>query len=136
MPFEVQLVSPESVLYTGEATQVLARTVGGGDIAFLTGHAPFLGVLVPGVVRVIEEEGGELRVAVFGGFVEVNHDRVSILSDAAELADTIDVDAVRRLREEAESILRSGPDDEAEAALRMADVRLAAAGAPPAAGHH
>ena len=49
---------------------------------------------------------------------------------------TIDVDAVRRLRDEAENILRSGPDDEAEAALRMADVRLAAAGAPPAAGHH
>ena len=52
-----------------------------------TGHAPFLGVLEPGIVRVIEEEGAELRVAVFGGFVEVNHDRVSILSDAAELAD-------------------------------------------------
>jgi F-type H+-transporting ATPase subunit epsilon len=132
----VELVSPEQVLYSGDASMVVARTAGGGDIAFLTGHAPFLGVLVPGVVRVIEEEGGELRVAVFGGFVEVNHDRVSILSDAAELADTIDVDAVRRLREEAESILRSGPDDEAEAALRMADVRLAAAGAPPAAGHH
>ncbi len=85
----------------------------------------------------IEEEGGsELRVAVFGGFVEVNHDRISILSDAAELSTSIDVDAVRRTREEAENILRSGPNDEAEAVVRMADVRLAAAGAPPAAGHH
>jgi F-type H+-transporting ATPase subunit epsilon len=84
---------------------------------------------------VIEDEG-ELRVAVFGGFIEVNHDRVSILSDAAELSTTIDVDAVRRTRDEAENILRSGPDDEAEAAVKMADVRLAAAGAPPAAGHH
>ena len=136
MTLHVELVSPEQVLYSGDASMVVARTAGGGDIAFLTGHVPFLGVLVPGVVRVIEEEGGELRVAVFGGFVEVNHDRVSILSDAAELADTIDVDAARRLRDEAENILRSGPDDEAEAALRMADVRLAAAGAPPAAGHH
>ena len=96
MTLHVELVSPEQVLYSGDASMVVARTAGGGDIAFLTGHAPFLGVLVPGVVRVIEEEGGELRVAVFGGFVEVNHDRVSILSDAAELADTIDVDAVRR----------------------------------------
>jgi F-type H+-transporting ATPase subunit epsilon len=136
MTLHVELVSPEQVLYSGDASMVVARTAGGGDIAFLTGHTPFLGVLVPGVVRVIEEEGGELRVAVFGGFVEVNHDRVSILSDAAELADTIDVDAARRLRDEAESILRSGPDDEAEAALRMADVRLAAAGAQPAAGHN
>ncbi len=131
----VELVSPEQVLYSGDASMVVARTAGGGDIAFLTGHAPFLGVLEPGVVRVIEDEGAELRVAVFGGFVEVNHDRVSILSDAAELATAIDVDAVRRLRDEAENILRSGPDDDAEAALRMADVRLAAAGAPPAAHH-
>ena len=43
--FEAQLVSPERILYTGEATQVLCRTVGGGDIAFLTGHAPFIGAL-------------------------------------------------------------------------------------------
>ena len=66
---------------------------------------------------------------MFGGFVEVNHDRVSILSDAAELASTIDVERARRAREEAEAILRQGADDEAEAALRMAEVRLMAAGA-------
>ena len=136
MTLHVELVSPEQVLYTGDASMVVARTSGGGDIAFLTGHTSFLGVLEPGVVRIIGDEGGELRVAVFGGFFEVNHDRVSILSDAAELSTEIDVDAVRRLRDEAESILRSGPDDDAEAALRMADVRLAAAGAPPATGHH
>ena len=76
MTLHVELVSPEQVLYSGDASMVVARTAGGGDIAFLTGHAPFLGVLVPGVVRVIEAEGPELRVAVFGGFVEVNHDRV------------------------------------------------------------
>ena len=71
MTLHVELVSPEQVLYSGDASMVVARTSGGGDIAFLTGHAPFLGVLEPGVVRVIEEEGAELRVAVFGGFVEV-----------------------------------------------------------------
>ena len=130
---KVELVSPEQVLYSGDASMVVARTAGGGDIAFLTGHTSFLGVLEPGLVRVIEEDGAELRVAVFGGFVEVNHDRVSILSDAAELASTIDVDAARRARDEAEAILRQGADDEAEAALRMADVRLMAAGAPLAA---
>ena len=39
---EVQLVSPEQVLYVGEADMVIARTLGGGEIAFLKGHAPFL----------------------------------------------------------------------------------------------
>ena len=48
----VELVSPERMLYSGEASMVDRRTVGGGDIAFLTGHAPFLGALEPGVVRV------------------------------------------------------------------------------------
>ena len=93
-------------------------------------------MLEPGLVRVIEEDGTELRVAVFGGFVEVNHDRVSILSDAAELASTIDVDAARRSRDEAEAILRQGADDDAEAALKMAEVRLMAAGAAPTTATH
>ena len=39
MPLQVELVSPERLLYSGEADQVIARTVGGGDIAFLAGHA-------------------------------------------------------------------------------------------------
>ena len=45
MPMQVELVSPERVLYEDDADMVIARTVGGGDIAFLTGHAPFLGAL-------------------------------------------------------------------------------------------
>ena len=43
MTLHVELVSPEQVLYSGDASMVVARTSGGGDIAFLTGHAPFLG---------------------------------------------------------------------------------------------
>ena len=42
---QVELVSPERVLFSGEATMVILRTLGGGDIAFLPGHAPFLGAL-------------------------------------------------------------------------------------------
>ena len=45
MPMQVDLVSPERILYEGEADMVLARTVGGGDIAFLPGHSPFVGAL-------------------------------------------------------------------------------------------
>jgi F-type H+-transporting ATPase subunit epsilon len=42
---QVEIVSPETVLFSGEATQVITRTLGGGEIAFLPGHAPFLGAL-------------------------------------------------------------------------------------------
>ena len=42
-PMTVEVVSPEQVLFSGEATMVITRTLGGGEIAFQAGHAPFLG---------------------------------------------------------------------------------------------
>jgi F-type H+-transporting ATPase subunit epsilon len=51
MPMHVELVSPERVLLSTEATMVMARTIGGGDIAFLPGHAPFIGALAPWIVE-------------------------------------------------------------------------------------
>jgi len=44
VPLQVELVSPERILYSGEADMVVCRTVSGGEIAFLTGHAPFVGM--------------------------------------------------------------------------------------------
>ena len=121
MALQVELVSPERILYSGEAEMVIART-DGGDIAFLTGHAPFVGALGIGKVRVRPTGGGrEVVAAVHGGFVEVNQNRVTILSDVAELADQIDVERAR------EAMRRAGADD--EAARRRAEVRLDAAGA-------
>ncbi len=95
MALVVELVSPERVAYTGEAKMVICRTTT-GDIAFLPGHVPFIGVLATHPVRVLLEEGGEQIIAVHQGFVEVSPPedgatRVTILSDVCELADTIDV---------------------------------------------
>lgn len=84
MALQVEVVSPERVLFSGEADMVVARAEG-GDIAFLTGHAPFLGELGAGVVRVKLSDGSDVKVSVDGGFVEVRDNHVIILSDAAEL---------------------------------------------------
>jgi F-type H+-transporting ATPase subunit epsilon len=84
MSLDVALVSPERILYTGEADMVVCRTPE-GEIAFLTGHAPFVGTLEIGTVRVILTDGAEVKAAVHGGFVEVRDNRVSVLSDVAEL---------------------------------------------------
>ena len=125
MPFEVQLVSPERVLYTGEATQVLCRTVGGGDIAFLTGHAPLIGALDIWAVKITTVDEGERWFAVHGGFVEVSGDSVILLSDVAEASDQIDSGRAQGARDRAETELRSDPDDdEHKAALQRAEVRL------------
>ena len=85
---QVEIVSPERVLFSGEATQVITRTLGGGEIAFLPGHAPFLGALGEGEARLHLQNGGEVKsLHLNGGFVEVSHDKVTILSDEAELTD-------------------------------------------------
>ena len=127
MALDVALVSPERILFSGEAEMVVCRT-SDGEIAFLTGHAPLVGALGIGTVRIKQADGEEVKAAVHGGFVEVRDNRVSILSDVAELPDQIDVERARRAREEAERRVQTGDDAGAEAALRRAHVRLELAG--------
>jgi F-type H+-transporting ATPase subunit epsilon len=125
---QVEVVSPERVLYSGEATMVITRTLGGGEIAFLPGHAPFLAALTENHTRIATESGAQVDVAVHGGFVEVSSNKVSILSDVAELGETIDVARAQQAREQAEERIRRGEDGDAEASLRRAEARLAASG--------
>jgi F-type H+-transporting ATPase subunit epsilon len=133
---QVELVSPEKVVFSGEATQVITRTLGGGEIAFLPGHAPFLGALTENHTRITLADGSQLDVAVHGGFVQVGNNKVSILSDIAELSDQIDRGRATAAKERAEAALRgTEPDPEAEAALSRANARLNASGGISAATH-
>jgi F-type H+-transporting ATPase subunit epsilon len=125
---QVELVSPEKVVFSGEATQVITRTLGGGEIAFLPGHAPFLGALTENHTRITLADGSQLDVAVHGGFVQVGNNKVSILSDIAELGDDIDRPRALAAAERAEAILRNEHDAEAVAALSRAHARLNASG--------
>lgn len=127
-PMTVEVVSPERVLYSGQATMVITRTLGGGEIAFQPGHAAFLGALTECHTRVFLTDGRVEDIAVHGGFVEVSNNTVSILSDAAELGSQIDVDRARSAKERAEETLRHEHDAEAISALGRAHARLNAAG--------
>ena len=122
---EVELVSPEQVLYQGVAKMVVVRTLGGGDIAFEDNHAPFLGALDTWPARVKFEDGSQEWFAVHGGFVEVSHNHVIILSDIAELPKQIEVERAQAAKARAEESLRADPEDVvAKAALTRAEVRL------------
>lgn len=125
---KVEVVSPEAVLYSGEATMVITRTLGGGEIAFQPGHSAFLGALVENHTRVFLVDGSTEDIAVHGGFVEVSNNKVSILSDNAELASQIDVERAQRAKERAEERLRHEHDAEAVSALARSHARLTAAG--------
>ena len=130
MTFQIELVSPEAITYQGEADMVIARTVGGGDIAFQPGHEPFIGVLAVWSVDVVRPDGGRDTFAVHRGFVQVAGTKISILSDVSEAAGDIDVERARVAKAGAESALSADKDDvEAVGALARADVRLTVAGA-------
>jgi F-type H+-transporting ATPase subunit epsilon len=124
----VQIVSPEQVLYEGEGEMVVCRTTD-GELAFLPGHAPFLGALGTGTVRVVLPQGEQVA-AVHEGFVEVSDDRVVVLSDVAELPEQIDVARAQAAKQQAEAAINANSeDDDARAALARADLRLKVAGA-------
>ncbi|MGE3329206.1 MAG: F0F1 ATP synthase subunit epsilon [Acidimicrobiia bacterium] len=124
----VELVSPERILFSGEATMVVTRVVGGGDIAFQPNHAPYLAALTESHTRIYLANGTVQSVAVHGGFVQVANNTVSILSDIAELAQDIDQSRAQRSLQQAEEAQAKEQTAEGEAAIRRAHARLNAVG--------
>jgi F-type H+-transporting ATPase subunit epsilon len=128
MTLQVDLVSPERILLSVEANGVIARTLGGGDIAFLTGHAPFVGALDIWPLEVLLTDGTSEHAAVHGGFISVVGDRVKILSDVAELSGQIDVERAQAALDRAEAAAATADEfsvDAAEAAVARASARVA-----------
>jgi F-type H+-transporting ATPase subunit epsilon len=119
----VELVSVEREVWSGDATQVTARTTE-GDIGVLPGHAPLLGQLADGGIITIYQAGGEpVRAAVHGGFLSVTDEGVTVLAEVAELAQDIDTSRAQASLERARS-------EQDVAAQRRAESRLRAAGQP------
>ena len=114
--FHVEVVSADRELYSGEATFVIAQTTV-GELGVLANHEPLLGQLVPGGFVVIVEESGDRRAAaVEGGFLSVTGESVTILAEAADWADDVDVASERQTLDSAEP----GTDEYNRAHARLA----------------
>ncbi len=131
------LVTPERLVFEADVQAVLLRT-DFGEAAFLPGHTPLVGALVPGVVRFQREDGTEEKAAVHGGFVQVDGEHVVVLAPMAELAEEIDVERARRAAAAAEAAGSSagsaghaedGADASHDDALARAQLRIEVAGA-------
>jgi F-type H+-transporting ATPase subunit epsilon len=119
----VELVSVDREVWSGDATQVIARTTE-GELGILPGHAPLLGELAAGgVVTIYQSGGAQLLVAVHGGFLSVTEEGVTVLAEVAELADDIDTSR-------AQAALQRARSEDDQAAARRAEGRLRAAGQP------
>lgn len=127
---QVDVVSAERRLYSGEATEVYARSPE-GEIGILPGHQPILLALGESPVRIHTTEGDEIAAAIHHGFLEFRNNQLTVLADVAELVADIDVERARRTRQRAEQRLSESEEgeDEAQAELERAMLRLRLVGA-------
>lgn len=126
----LEIVTPERKVYSDDVTMVIARG-GDGDLGILAGHAPLATTLKTAPLRIRKGEGqaAEQVIAVAGGFMEVTPDKITVLAEAAELPEEIDVDRAQRSKERAERRLAdAGKEDldfaRAEKSLQRAINRI------------
>ena len=123
--FKFELVSPERVLLSEDAEQVVLPGVQ-GDFAVLANHAPMLSMLRPGVLDV-QLPSGTRRVFVKGGFAEVEPDRLTVLAQTAFDADASPAQsAIEAELTAAQAELDAAADDDARFMAQEAVDRLRA----------
>ncbi len=121
----VELVAADRLVWSGESTMVIARTTE-GDVGILPNHAPMLSLMVDGVVDVQTAEGETWVAAVDAGFLSVANNRISILSEHAEMSHEIDLEKARAELERARTAGEYETEAEAEDAVRRAEARIRA----------
>lgn len=125
--FKLEIVTPNRVIFQGEATSLSAPGTQ-GNFQVLYDHAAFLSSLEVGELKVKDLEGKDVSYATSGGFVEVKENHVVVLAETAERSDEIDVERARSARDRAERRLQDKKDavdvERARAALLRATNRL------------
>jgi len=95
--FTVDVVTPEAIVWSGEAEFIAARTTE-GEIGIYAAHEPLMAALATGAVQIHSEEG-VTSVGIHGGFLQIFRDHVTLLTDRAELTQG-DREEAMRLAEE------------------------------------
>ena len=113
LPLKVEVVSADRQVWSGEAVNIIARTVE-GDMGILPGHEPVLAVLVPGVVEIVTADGRSESLVVDGGFISVAHGHVSVLAQDATLGHEVGMDEARKELAPLEAKALQGQADDAE----------------------
>lgn len=128
MPIRCEIVSQDRTVFQGDV-DIVVLPGAAGEMGVLPHHAPVLTTLKFGVVKV-RQAGKEQIFSVAGGVAEVQPTVVTVLADAAENVEEIDVARAEDAKKRAEEALTKGPppDQDAllsiEAALRRSNLRL------------
>ena len=123
----VEVVTGERIVYEADDVDMVIAPGSEGTLGILPGHASLISLLANGELRV-QQGANEESLVIFGGFIEVTHNKVIVLADSAERSSEIDLERAEAARQRAEAARRNREDivsaEEAEAALRRAAVRL------------
>ena len=131
MPIRCEIVSQDRLVYEGDADIIIVPGAE-GEMGILPNHAPLLSTLSYGILK-LRYQGKEEDFAISGGVIEIQPDIVTVLADAAENVEEIDVVRAEAAKRRAEEILKKGPSPDTdtylamEAALRRSNLRLEAA---------
>ena len=113
---DVEIVTAEKTIFSGQASLIIVPGIE-GELGILSSHAPIITELDPGEV-LIRNEQEELSLVLSGGFVEVFNDKVTILADAAERTNEINIEKAKEAIQKAEKIVDSkGSDIDIQKAL-------------------
>ena len=128
MPIRCEIVSQDRKIFEGDVDAVIVPGVN-GEMGILPNHSPLLSMLTIGVIKV--RHGGQEEIfTATGGLVEVQPTIVTILTDAAERIDEIDLARAEAAKHRAQELLSQGPPPNTdaylalEAALRRSNLRL------------
>jgi len=99
------IVTPDKIFYEDDIVSLIAPGFE-GYLGVLTDHAPLITALLPGKLTVKDREGKERFFCVSGGFLEVSNNVATLLADAAEATEEIDIERARAALERAEKRLK------------------------------
>jgi len=125
--FKFELVTPERMALSEDATQVVVPGVE-GEFTVLPGHAPVISALRPGVIEVALPDARKTRIFVKGGFAEIDADRLTVLAERALDVEAMDAAVIAAELEAAQADLAAATDDGARLAAAAAVERLRALG--------
>lgn len=117
MSIRCEIVSQDRQVFTGDADMIIVPGIQ-GEMGILPNHAPLLSTLKLGILRV-RLQGVEQVFTIAGGVIEVQPDQVTIMADAAENVQEIDISRAEAAKRRAEEILKQGPPPDTDAYLRI-----------------
>ncbi len=123
MKFKLEIVTPERLIYSDDIDLITVPTVQ-GDISILARHVPLISILEPGEIK-IKKDGDVSFLAIAGGFIQVTGQKVTILADAAERAEEIDLSRAEEARERARNLMQQKQLDKLSHAEAMASLQCA-----------